>query len=445
MNIAMAADGMILNAFPLGAGHHESAWRHRLAPAYAAEADPEHFIGLAKIAERGKFHSFFLADLLYLNEYVSVNSLQYIEPITTLAAISQHTSRIGLVATISTAFFPPYHLARIISGLDSVSGGRFGWNIVTSSQDAEAQNFGIETLPDHDLRYETAADYTRTVLDLLEAWEDDALVRDQRSGLYADVTKIDFGPKGHGKFHVAGPLNLAPSPQRRPALFQAGRSSAGVDFAGRFADAVFSVQKTFDSSAEFRHQLREKARAHGRSPDDINLLPGVWPFIGSTEREAQQLFEELEELVLPAQVADFIAYFTGLDLTDHGFDEPLPPLPDGAFQGQIGRYTKIQKLVAQGHDTLRKLQKAFGSTRGHQYLVGTPEQIAASMADWFRRGAVDGFAVQAPILPHGLEQFVDHIVPELQKLGVFREDYPAEQQTLRSALRGSAQPASIST
>ncbi|MFB9074934.1 NtaA/DmoA family FMN-dependent monooxygenase [Citricoccus parietis] len=428
---------MILNAFPLGAGHHESAWRHRLAPAYAAETSPEHYIELAKIAERGKMHSFFLADLLYLNEYVSVNSLQYIEPITMLAAISQHTSRIGLVATASTAFYPPYHLARLISGMDNVSHGRFGWNIVTSSLDVEARNFGQDTLPDHDARYATAADFTRTVLDLLEAWAPDALVRDQDRGLYADVTKIDFGAKEHGRFRAGGPLNLAPSPQRRPALFQAGRSSAGLDFAGEFADVVFSVQKTFESSYDFRRDLRASAQAHGRQSEEVKLLPGIWPFIGSTEREAHQLFQELEELVLPAQVADFVSYFTGLDLTEHGFDEPLPPLPDGAFQGQIGRYMKIQKLVAEGHNTLRKLQKAFGSTRGHQYVIGTPEQIAASMADWYHRGAVDGFAIQAPILPHGLEQFVDHVVPELQKLDVFRKDYPEEPQTLREALRGS--------
>ncbi|WP_218000575.1 NtaA/DmoA family FMN-dependent monooxygenase [Nocardia higoensis] len=426
--------GLILSAFVMGAGHHAASWRHPDAPAGPAELTPEHYIELVKIAERGKLHSFFLADTLALSPNVALNGPSNLEPLVTLAALSQHTERIGLVATVSTAFYPPYHLARLINTLDHFSGGRFGWNVVTSTADREAHNFGREAMPAHDDRYRDAADFLEAITHLLGTWEPDAVVRDRESGRYLDLARIDTEPARFGGYSFGGPLDLPRSPQGKPVIVQAGRSPAGIEFAGRFAEVVFTVQQTFDEAKSFRDRLRASAGRAGRSPDEVSVLPGLWPFIGSTEAEAKKLYEDLEELVLPAQVAQQITTFTGLDLSGYGYDDVLPALPAEGFQGQQGRYHVLRNLIDNGQNTLRKLQKEFGTSRGHQVVIGTPEQIADSIVDWFDRGAVDGFSIQPPILPHGLDLFVDHVVPELQRRGVFHEDYDGPGRTFRDEL-----------
>lgn len=295
--------GLLLSAFVMGSGHHATSWRHPSAPDTAAELTPQHYIDLAKIAERGKFHSFFLADTLAFSPHLELNSLSNFEPLVTLAAITQHTQRIGLVATISTAFYPPYHLARLVNTLDHFSNGRFGWNVVTSTSDVEAQNFGIDRLAGHDDRYRDAADFLDGVVHLLESWEPDALVRDRETGRYLDASRVDKDPATFGRFRLGGPLDLPRSPQGTPVIVQAGRSPAGIDFAGRYAEVVFTVQKTIAEATSFREELRASAQRHGRRADDVRVLPGLWPFIGSTEAEARKLFDELEELILPEQVA----------------------------------------------------------------------------------------------------------------------------------------------
>ncbi len=426
--------GLVLSSFVMGVGHHQAAWRHPLAPSNAAELTVEHFVDLAQISERGKFHAFFLADTLAINNGIAVNAHASFEPLVTLAAISQRTEHIGLVATASTAFYPPYHLARLFSTLDHASGGRFGWNIVTSASDREAQNFGQDRLLSHDDRYRDAEDHVEVVLDLLQDWAPDAVVRDVSTGDYVDLSRIDHEPIERGRFTIAGPLDLPRSPQGKPVLLQAGRSGTGVSFAARYADIVFSVLASQDEAAGFRHQLRTEAAAGGRSPDDVRLVPGIWPFIGSTEAEARALYDELEEHVTARQAATFLSFFTGLDLTEYDYDEKIPELPATGFEGQQGRYERLRGLVAEGHDTLRKLQRVFGASRGHQLVFGTPEQVAASIIEWFDAEAVDGFNIQAPILPHGLELFVDHVVPILQSAGVFRRDYPEGAATFREQL-----------
>lgn len=421
----------------MGAGHHAASWRHPAAPDEAAELTPAHYVDLVRIAERGKFHAFFLADTLAFSPNVALNGVSNLEPLVTLAALSQHTERIGLVATISTAFYPPYHLARLINTLDHFSGGRFGWNVVTSTSDHEARNFGSARLAEHDDRYRAAAELVDAVDHLLHSWEPGAVVRDRASGRYLDQDRVATEPSRIGRFTFGGPLDLPRSPQGRPVIVQAGRSPAGIEFAGRYAEVVFTVQQTFQEAKSFRDALRGAARDAGRSPGDVRVLPGLWPFIGSTEAEARKLYDELEELVLPAQVARQIATFTGLDLSGYGYDEILPALPATGFQGQQGRYQTLRDLIDSGRNTLRKLQEQFGTSRGHQVVIGTPEQIADSIIDWHDRGAVDGFSIQPPILPHGLAQFVDHVVPELQRHKVFHDDYLPGARTFRDQLGAS--------
>ncbi|MFC8527346.1 NtaA/DmoA family FMN-dependent monooxygenase [Nocardia sp. NPDC057227] len=432
--------GLILSAFVMGAGHHAASWRHPAAPDTPAELTPAHYLELARIAERGKFQSFFLADTLSFSPNLELNGISNLEPLITLAAIAGQTEHIGLVATVSTAFYPPYHLARLINTLDHVSAGRFGWNVVTSTADREARNFGLETLLEHDDRYRDAADFVDGTLHLLNSWAPDAVLRDRATGRYLDPALVADAPARFGRFDFGGALDLPRSPQGTPVLVQAGRSPAGITFAGKYAEVVFTVQRSFTEAHSFRAQLRAAAEQAGRAPGDIRVLPGLWPFLGSTEAEARQLHAELEELVLPEQVAKQIEIFTGLDLSGHGWDEVIPELPESGFQGQQGRYHKLRELIAGGENTLRKLQKEFGTSRGHQVLVGTPEQVADSIVEWFDGGAVDGFSIQPPILPHGLELFVDHVVPELQRRGVFHRDYTAA--TFRDELRAtSAVPA----
>ncbi|WP_062996988.1 LLM class flavin-dependent oxidoreductase [Nocardia jinanensis] len=251
------------------------------------------------------------------------------------------------------------------------------------------------------------------------------------------LSSFDPEPGRSGRFTFGGPLDLPRSPQGRPVIVQAGRSPAGIVFAGRYAEVVFTVQQTFEEAKSFRDALRAAARDAGRPPEDIRVLPGLWPFVGSTGTEARRLYDELEELVLPAQVAHQIANFTGLDLSGYDYDEILPELPARGFQGQQGRYESLRRLIGSGQNTLRKLRKQFGTSRGHQVVIGTPEQIADSIIDWYDRGAVDGFSIQPPILPHGLELFVDQVVPELQRRKVFHTDYAPGAPTSRDQLRAS--------
>jgi FMN-dependent oxidoreductase (nitrilotriacetate monooxygenase family) len=418
-----------LNAFLMGVGHHEAAWRHpRTDPSLVN--DVRHFQNLAAIAERGAFDSVFLADGVQIWGDVEHTAAGKFEPITLLTAMAAATTHVGLIATASTSYTEPYNLARLFSSLDHISGGRAGWNIVTSAGDRAAQNFNRDAVADHAERYERADEFLDVVTALWDSWDDDALVVDPATGVFADPGKV-HEINHRGRFYqVRGPLNAVRSPQGRPLLVQAGSSEDGKAFAARHAEAVFTAQQTFEEGRAFYRDLKSRLAAHDRLPDELKVLPGIVPVLGSTEAEARRLSDELDELIVPIRAVRQLSELIGVDLNDHPLDEPLPPLPPVTrINGAKSRFELVRDLAERDRLTLRQLIGRLGGGRGHQVIAGTPVQIADHIQRWHEGGAADGFNVMPPLLPSGLEEFVDHVIPELRRRGLFRAGYSAD--TLR--------------
>lgn len=418
-----------LNAFLMGVGHHEAAWRHPRTEEHRA-LDAAHFQELGRIAERGRLDSVFFADGLATGARVERNVPTVHEPITLLTAIAAVTERVGLIATASTGYYSPYILARAFSSLDHISGGRAGWNIVTSGRADEAANFGSAQVPDHAERYDRAREFTEVATALWDSWEDDAIRLDPETGVFADPDKVRTIDHRGRFFNVRGPLNTPRPPQGHPLLVQAGSSEDGKEFAAQYAEAVFTAQRTLAEGVEFAHDLKGRLARYGRTPDQIKVLPGIVPFIAPTEAEAEALEAEFTALISPDHALRQLSQMVGVDLTDHPLDRPLPPLPEETeIRGNKSRFTLVVELARRESLTVGELIGRLGGGRGHQTFAGTPEQVADRIQEWFEAGAADGFNVMPPYLPGGLEDFVDQVVPILQKRGLFRTEYTG--RTLR--------------
>lgn len=413
-----------LNAFLMTVGHHESAWRFPESSLTAAW-DVAHYQHLARVAERGKFDSVFFADGPALQGDVRYRPVGRLEPTTLLAALATATEHIGLIATASTTYDEPYNLARRFATIDHISGGRAGWNIVTTAGKDAAQNFGLDDVPAHRQRYERAAEFVDVCLRLWDSWEDGFLLGDKVSGHYADGDRIHTIDH-HGQFfRVRGPLNVPRTPQGHPLLVQAGSSSDGREFAARYAEAVFTAQQTLAEAQAFYADLKDRVAAAGRDPSLVKILPGIVPVLGSTEAEAAEREHELERL----QVAEYglrqLANLTGIELTEADLDKPLPDGGTDAteVQGAQSRFALVTDLARRERLTVRQLLGRLGGGRGHRTVTGTPVQIADTIEEWYTSGAADGFNVMPPLLPSGLEEFVDHVVPILRRRGLFRTEY----------------------
>lgn len=415
-----------LNLFIHGRGHHEASWRH---PRSTGEplTDIGYYQRLAATAERGKFDSMFLADHLVLSKQIEHRASAGLEPITTLAAIAGTTSRLGLIATASATFTEAFNLARQFASVDHISGGRVGWNIVTSwAKDVET-NFSRSRGYSHDERYERAHEFVEVVTALWDSWADDAVIDDPTSGRYVDMSRvrsIDY----HGAYQqVRGPLNIPRPVQGRPVLVQAGSSGPGRQFVARFAEAVFTAQMHIDGARQFYADIKAELRRHGRPEDSLLVLPGISPVLGSTDAEARRLEDELRELSLSdVGLQHLSARFGGADLSHLALDEPLSvdDLPSAAgVQGAQSRAVLIAEYVAAHRPTLRELLDKLAGGRGHCVVVGSPERVADTIEGWFRTRAADGFNVMPPLLPASLDDFVEFVVPLLQERGLFRRDY----------------------
>ncbi|MEU9715375.1 LLM class flavin-dependent oxidoreductase [Streptomyces sp. NPDC047976] len=418
-----------LNAFLMNAGHHDAAWRH---PASSPErvTDVRYFQELARTAERGRLDSIFFADGVALWGKARYNALGGFEPITLLSAIAAVTEHIGLIATVSTTFNEPYNLARKFASLDHISGGRAGWNIVTSGTLDEARNFNREEHLEHGLRYDRAREFLDVATKLWDSWEDDAIVLDKERGIYADTDKLHPAAHKGEYFGVAGPLNVPRSPQGYPLLVQAGSSESGKEFAAQYAEAVFTAQQTLADGQTFYKDLKSRLARYGRTEDELLVLPGIAPVIGATEAEAKALERELTELQVPEYGLAQLSGMLGTDLTGADLDGPLPELPEEReINGNKSRFTLVAEIARRDGLTLRELIARLGAGRGHRVFAGTAEQIADQLAEWFTQGAADGFNIMAPVLPTGLTDFVDQVVPVLQDRGLFRTEY--EGRTLR--------------
>ncbi|TDB80499.1 LLM class flavin-dependent oxidoreductase [Actinomadura sp. KC216] len=420
----MTARRLHLNAFLMSNGHHEAAWRLPGADPFVNH-DAAYFARLARTAERGLLDSVFFADSPALMGNVGRRPSSVLEPTVLLAAMATATTHIGLIATASTTYNDPYNLARRFASLDHISGGRAGWNIVTTATLDAARNFGLDELPAHRDRYERADEFVEVARRLWDSWQDDAAIGDKAGGTWAVQDRVR--PIEHSGFYyrVHGPLNTARSPQGHPLLVQAGSSEHGRDFAARHAEAIFTAQQTLADAQAFYTDVKRRGAAAGRDPEQIKVLPGIVPVIGSTEREARALDEELDRLILPEYARAQLARTLRLDPERLPLDAPLPPdLPaEDEIEGAKSRYTLIVKLARDENLTVRQLIGRLGGGRGHRTFTGTPEQIAATIEHWFTAGAADGFNVMPAVLPSGLEAFVDHVVPLLQAKGLFRTEY----------------------
>ncbi len=421
------------NVFLSGVGHHEAAWRlpgvdplNHLKPAY--------FQHVAQVAERGLLDAVFFADTPSLPYWdgTARRPSERIEPSLLAAVMATATERVGLIATGSTTFEEPWNLARRFASLDIVSGGRVGWNIVTSGEEAAARNFGSGEMPSHSWRYERGDEFVRVVHGLWSSWRDDVVVADKETGVYAEPSRIRRLDHVGEHFQVAGPLNVGRSPQGWPVMVQAGSSKPGVALAAKYAEVIFTAQNEPAAARAFYAELKAAVAAAGRDPERVAVLPGLMPVIGSTEEEARELQRRLDALVVLDHGLEQLSHQTGLPVDRLDPDAPLPEdvRPPEEFEGNRSRYELTLELARREGLTVRELIVRLGAGRGHRLVIGTPEQVADEIEEWLSTRAADGFNLLPPVLPDSLETFVDEVVPLLQGRGLFRKEYAGA--TLRS-------------
>lgn len=431
---------MHLAAFLFTPGSHSAGWRH---PDAIPECDMDfaQYVRIAQAAERGKLDTIFFQDTVAVNGSGALDGKArarptlarqaYLEPTTLLAALAAVTKHVGLIATATTTYNEPYNIARRFASIDHISGGRAGWNLVTSQIEDEAGNFGADHHMLHATRYERAEEFYDVVVGLWDSYEDGALLRDKATGQYIDPTKLHWLDHRGKHFSVRGPLNIARCPQGRPIVSQAGSSDAGMELAARTADLVFTAQSDIGEALSFTRDLKARAARHGRDPQHIKVMPGLMTVVGRSEEEAQTKYRTLQGLISDVDAMRLLARLCG-DLDIHSFppDAPLPELPPS--NAAKARQKHLMDKARRENLSIIQVARYLGTSLGHQLLVGTPARIADTMQEWVEAGACDGFTLMFPFYPTPLEDVVDLVVPELQRRGLFRTEYPGT--TLRETL-----------
>ncbi|CAN5728078.1 LLM class flavin-dependent oxidoreductase [soil metagenome] len=428
-----------LGAFMRPVSIHTGAWRYPGAWRDANFSLPR-LTQLIKTLERGRFDAFFMADhLALLNMPVEAlkrsHTVTSFEPLTLLSALSQHTEHIGLIATASTTFDEPFHIARRFASLDHLSEGRAGWNIVTTSNPDAALNFGRDDHMEHDERYARAREFYDVVTGLWDSWADDAFLRDAESGLFFDTERLHVLNHKGKHLSVRGPLHIARPVQGWPVIVQAGASEPGRQLAAETAEVVFSAPGSLANARSFYADIKGRMRALGREPDHLKILPGAFVVVGDTVEEARAIRARLDSLVHYDSAIASLSISLGHDASKFDPDAPLPPIPE-TNASKSSRERVIELGRSEGL-TVRQLAQRLGGYGG-QAFIGTPQSIADEMQEWLETEACDGFNVMFPWLPGGLDDFVDKVVPELQRRGIFRREY--EGRTLRENL-GLPRPA----
>ncbi|MDR3530197.1 MAG: LLM class flavin-dependent oxidoreductase [Rhodopila sp.] len=424
------------SAGPVSGSH--GGWRHPQAQGDLLSA--AYYQRLGTLLEEGCYDFVFLADILAVPDrlrgsldsqlrYGALGALR-LDPLPVLSLIAGATRHVGLACTISTTYFEPFAVARALATLDHLSGGRAAINIVTSFQEAEARNFGREEHLSREARYDRADEFLEASCRLWDSWQDDALVRDREAPLFADPTRVRRADYEGRWFKVRGPLNVSRSPQGRPVFLQAGASDRGRDFAARWAEVVFVTHSSPEAAAAFRTDLRARAERFGRRPDDIKVLPGVVPIVGETREAAEEQRALLEELAHPEAGLSTLSYHLDTDLSQLPQDEVLPDNLEVA--GVQGHFREVAEMTRRTGMPLSKLGHQYGAGRTARGFVGTGQDIADRMQEWYEAGACDGFMIQIPYFPGGLEDFTRLVVPELQRRGLFRKAYTGS--TLREHL-----------
>jgi FMN-dependent oxidoreductase (nitrilotriacetate monooxygenase family) len=431
---------MRLGFFYWPCGHHIAAWRHpRGTP--DSGANLASVIELAKTAERGLFDLIFMADSVTFwrgdLEAMTRDSwgAQW-DPFTLMCALSQHTKHIGLVCTATTTYDQPYSIARRFAALDLISGGRAGWNLVTSGNVHEAASFGLERHPDKGDRYDRAREFAHAVRGLWNSWDDDAFVRDRESGVYFDKAKMRVLRHEGEHFRVKGPLNVPPSPQGEPVMVQAGASEDGRALAAATAEVVFGAHATLASAKEYYADVKGRMRTLGRDPDSLKILPGLTVYVGRTAADARAKLDELQDLIDPRTGLQLLSARLNYDLSGHDINGPLPDIPRTGLSSS--RVDLLIDMARRENLTIRDLYRRIAGARGHMQAIGSPTDVADLMEEWVREKGCDGFNVMPPLYPESLDDFVELVVPELQRRGLYRTQY--EGTTLRSNL-GITRPA----
>ena len=421
---------MHLGAFFHPTGHHVASWLHPDAQIDAG-TNFRHYVELAQMSERAKFDLMFLADALAVRdgnlEPLSCwpQYMAYFEPITLLSGIAGLTERIGLVSTATTSYNEPYNLARKFASLDHISGGRAGWNVVTSANLSEAFNFGREAHFEHGERYDRALEFTEVVFGLWDSWDDDAFLRDRTTGRYFDPAKLHtLNHKGE-HFSVRGPLNVARPPQGRPVIFQAGSSEVGRELAARTAEAVFTPQHSLEGAQAFYRDLKGRMAKYGRSPDHLVIMPGLNPIVGRTRHEAEEKHRYLQSLIHPDVGLELLSNaLADFDLRPYDLDGPLPAAAYSVTpKGSTTSFRNVLSWAKEENFTIRQLYQRFAGARGQRTVIGTAADIVDQMQEWFVNRGVDGFLIQPSYLPGGLQDFIDLVIPELRDRGLFRTEY----------------------
>ena len=399
-----------------------------------ANFDISHLARFAQTLERGRFDAFFMADhLAVLNMPMaalkrSATNTSF-DPLTLLPALAMVTERIGLIATASTTYNDPYHVARKFASLDHISGGRAGWNVVTTSNPDAARNFGRDDHMAHDARYDRAREFFDVVTGLWDSWADDAFIRDVDSGVFFDPDRLHVLDHRGPHFNVRGPLNVARPVQGWPVIVQAGASDAGRQLAAETAEAVFSAPARIEDARAMYADVKDRMVRAGRDRDDMKILPGAFVVVGETRAEAEAKLARLDALVHPDSGLASLSVVLGTDAFAFDLDAPLPEIPE-TNASRSGRQQMVERARREGL-TVRDLARIAGGYGGLK-MVGTPATIADAMEEWLATDACDGFNVIFPTMPGGLDDFVDHVVPELQRRGLFRREY--EGRTLRENL-----------
>ena len=432
---------MTLGLFFEGLGHHIAAWRDPAVDPWARQS-LDHFTTIAQTAERARFDFIFTADTFAMfgpedpRQWSRTTGASRHEPFTLMAALAARTERIGLVLTATTTYYEPMHVARMFASLDQLSGGRTGWNIVTSNTPAEAANFGRTEYPEAEERYARADEFVEVVTGLWDGWDEDALIADQATGVYVDPARLHRLDHQGQRFSVRGPLAIPRSPQGRPVLVQAGQSGSGRILSAKYGEILFSIQSDIAQAVAHRADVRTGAAAFGRNPDDLRVLPGIFIVAGSTRSEAEDRYARLQQLIPEDIGVALLSGLLGVDLGDHDLDAPFTgvPLDRALSHGKV-----IHDHALRGGLTLRELYREVAGQRGHRVVVGDACDIADDLEDWFTAGACDGFNIMPPTFPDGLDAIVAHVVPELRRRGLVESAYSG--RTLRDHL-GLAPPRS---
>ena len=430
----MPAQQMKLGMFYWPCGHHIAAWRHPDAVADSG-ANLSHLIELAQLAERGLFDMFFMADSVsfWRGSLASMTRDSYcawIEPFTLMCSLAQHTTHLGLVCTSTTTYDQPYLLARRFASLDLASGGRAGWNLITSGNKNEAFSFGLDEHVEKSTRYRRAHEFAHVVRGLWNSWGDGVFVRDPASGIYLDQDKLHILDHKGEFFRVRGPLNVPASPQGEPVLVQAGASEDGRELAAETAEVVFGASLTVEHAKAFYADVKGRMAAYGRDPDSLKIMPGLSVNVGRTREEAQEKFEQLQDLIVPETGIELLSQRLGYDLSGCDVNDPLPDFPINDIGGS--RAQIMVDAARRNNFSIRDLYRHIAGARGHYQVNGTANDVADVMEQWVSEKACDGFNVMPPLFPASLREFVDQVIPELQRRGLFRTRY--EATTLRGNL-----------